>query len=891
MSFLKKCILKLNKSLIITSFILLYTSQLKTQTIPFLPSEIDTAIIEESDQILIQQYGKLYEESDHLMDQLSIFSEFLNQFYDETHWPAFNQQYVSLAEFASKEHTGPDQKSAKAHLGAAYVNEGYIEDVIGNSKSAREFYDKALQLYREVGELNEQGTCYNNIGYLFKNEGNLDSALYYFVKSKQIHKAAGDLSSYSLLLNNEGFIYDVKGDKVKALIKYDSARRIQEENHIVDFLTTTYGNLALIYGEFDDSLKEITYLLKGRAIADSLGDNIDMVSSNINIGSHFLGYKQPHRSLPFYKEAQDEAERLELIEYQGFIYNELARNFLQLEIIDSSEFYAMKAKSVGEKQELTAVLADAMVHLADISIYKKQFNSAVSFANKALEIANSSENEEAQLQALGSLIIAHEGLNNFQLAHSYKKQYDKIKDVEKDLKEQKTLYMLDFKRQVEIINKNDSLARELLQEKSRRELLTKELELEFVNKQRLLLIIGLLFSLLASWFIYRAYIRKKRDREIIAQQKEEVSKQRDIAHKNYELAEKNRIQLQQKNEEILDSILCARRLQEAVLPPQKLVKEWLTSSFILYKPKDIVSGDFYWMETAEYTVNDKKSNLIFFAVADCTGHGVPGAMVSVICAGAMNRAVNEFDLTDVGEILNKVSELIMESFIQSEDDIYDGMDIALCALDLGKKQLFYTGANNPLWIISKEKQLQTQIEYKTYTSEEIGNLTLFEIKGQRRAVGRHDTDEQFVSKLIQLVPGDSVYVFSDGYVDQFGGDNGKKFKSKRLKDLLLQNASLTMSEQRDLLDETIENWRGEMEQIDDISILGVKVNGKERANFTNRELEVLEYLREGLPSKLIADKMEISSHTVDTYRRRLLAKTNTYNSTELLQYAKDKEII
>ena len=297
------------------------------------------------------------------------------------------------------------------------------------------------------------------------------------------------------------------------------------------------------------------------------------------------------------------------------------------------------------------------------------------------------------------------------------------------------------------------------------------------------------------------------------------------------------------------------------------------------------------METANFKLGKKQHSIVFFAAADCTGHGVPGAMVSVICAGALNRAVNEFKLTDVGEILNKVSELVVDTFKKSEEVVQDGMDIALCGLDISRKKLYFTGANNPIWIISNNEKIDTQEIYKTYTIEGSTELFLHEIKGVKKPIGLSDQPLTFTTNEIQLEAGNGIYIFSDGYADQFGGPNGKKFKYSNLRQLLLSNYSKSMENQKEILEQTFNEWRGEQEQLDDVCMIGVKINGKERANFTSRELEVLEHLAQGLPSKIIADFMNISIHTVDTYRRRLLAKTNSYNTTELLNYCKEKEII
>lgn len=393
------------------------------------------------------------------------------------------------------------------------------------------------------------------------------------------------------------------------------------------------------------------------------------------------------------------------------------------------------------------------------------------------------------------------------------------------------------------------------------------------------------------WGLYRLRTRALRQRQEelentveertaeVVEQKKEVELQRDEAHRQKKTVE-------HKNREIMESITYAKRLQEAILPPPRLVKEWLTESFLYFKPKDIVAGDFYWMDTIETNIDGKKKTLIFFAAADCTGHGVPGAMVSVVCANAMNRAVKEFKLSDPGEVLDKVTELVIQSFDQSEEDIKDGMDIALCALDIRDKKLYYSGANNPVYIIT-EADPESKNKYKTLDEK----FELVEIKATKQPVGKYDLVKAFETQVIDLNPGDAIYVFSDGFADQFGGLKGKKYKYATFKRYLLEISQLEMEAQKTKLHTEFETWRDGLEQVDDICIIGVRINGKERNNFTTRELEVLALLEQGLSSKLIADKMEITKNTVDTYRRRLLAKTSTYNATELINYCKEKDIL
>ena len=252
-------------------------------------------------------------------------------------------------------------------------------------------------------------------------------------------------------------------------------------------------------------------------------------------------------------------------------------------------------------------------------------------------------------------------------------------------------------------------------------------------------------------------------------------------------------ELEETHKEITDSIAYAKRIQSAILPPAKLVKEYLQESFILYKPKDIVAGDFYWLE--------HKNGKVLFAAADCTGHGVPGAMVSVVCNNALNRSVREYGLSSPGGILDKTREIVIQEFDKSEEDVKDGMDIALCSLKGNKLQ--YAGAHNPLWIIRKGEILET--------------------KANKQPIGKFDKPSPYTTHTFELEKGDSIYIFSDGYVDQFGGEKGKKFKSKAFRTLLLSIQDKAMEEQRVLIDEAFEAWRGNLEQIDDVCVIGVRI--------------------------------------------------------------------
>ena len=251
--------------------------------------------------------------------------------------------------------------------------------------------------------------------------------------------------------------------------------------------------------------------------------------------------------------------------------------------------------------------------------------------------------------------------------------------------------------------------------------------------------------------------------------------------------------VEEKSQEITDSIEYAKTIQSAILPSSKVINEFLKDSFVLYKPKDIVAGDFYWMEA--------KADRILFAVADCTGHGVPGAMISVVCNNALNRSVREFNLSDPGQILEKARDIVIQEFEKSETEVRDGMDIAICSLIEDK--LEYAGAHNPLWIIR--------------------NGILIETKANKQPIGKFENLQPYNTHSFQLEKGDTIYIFSDGYSDQFGGEKGKKYKSSKFKKFLLSIQENSMEKQLNLLANEFKKWRGSIEQIDDVCVIGLRI--------------------------------------------------------------------
>lgn len=269
-----------------------------------------------------------------------------------------------------------------------------------------------------------------------------------------------------------------------------------------------------------------------------------------------------------------------------------------------------------------------------------------------------------------------------------------------------------------------------------------------------------------------------------------------VDERTKELQIKNE-QITVKNKEITDNVNYARRIQSAILPELSTIRETFSKSFVLYLPKDIVSGDFF-----SFFRNDKNAIII---TADCTGHGVTGAFLSVVGNSLLRQIINERRINDPGLVLDNLHEEMISALNQRNNESTDGMDVAICSLDLERNVLKYAGANRPLWIVRGEELI-----VHSPNKFPVGGLQITH-------------EENFLSHEIQLKPNDAFYIFSDGYADQFGGEAGKKLMTKKFKEMLLSIQHLEMDAQQKYLSDYLESWKGENEQVDDVLVIGVRV--------------------------------------------------------------------
>jgi serine phosphatase RsbU (regulator of sigma subunit) len=430
----------------------------------------------------------------------------------------------------------------------------------------------------------------------------------------------------------------------------------------------------------------------------------------------------------------------------------------------------------------TVGIAEGFLKQSNDYLKQNNLTEAENCLKKALALYQASGNKNALKNTYFLLSKLQEKKKDFVQAYTYYEFYANLKDT--------LLYEQSNKQLVEMSAKYESEKKE-----KDIELLTKDQELQNaqLNKQRFIrngFIIGLSITLLLAFLLYRRYIIK---------QKLNIA----LSNKNDELTDKNLL-IENQNEKIIDSINYAQHIQKSILMDENEIQKILPHSFIYFQPKDIVSGDFYWCS--------KINELILIAAIDCTGHGVHGAFMSMIGNTLLNQIVNEKHITKPSEILEHLHKAVFDALNQQKNGalLNDGMDMAICTIDYENNLVQFAGAKNPLYIIAGDT-----VEAIEADRNSLGGKIIQKNKNLPNA--------KFTNHIVQIKKGTSLFLFTDGYSDQFGGHEKKKFGSQRFKELLLKNRTLPMTEQKKLLIAAHEKWKDTSPQIDDILVIGIQL--------------------------------------------------------------------
>jgi tetratricopeptide (TPR) repeat protein len=646
---------------------------------------------------------------------------------------------------------------------------------------AREYTDQAAELAKENSFKKGLGRCYHLYGMIDMNQGNYKEALEWYGRSLEISTALGDKNSISTANNNMGMVYWNQGSYDNALKYFLVSLKIDEEMKNQSGMASSYNNIGLIYwaqGNYDKALENFTQVI---SIYSQLRDKKGMAGVYSNIGGVNYYKGKQDLAVSFFKKSLELYTEINNKPGMSTTCCNISDVLIEQKKYDEALTYSTRALKIEEEIGNKAQICYVLMSIAKNYSSRKQYEKAFSYLDRASDLAAGIHAFKQLSESYKMKAELYKELNRYRDAFEYHVLYMNIKDSLYNSESSSQIAEMDAKYNADKKNKEI----ELLRKEKEIRTITQEAEKSRAVFVRNSLIGSCAFVLLIAILLFNRNKVKQRANNALAKQKEQIQLQ------NEELGIKNK--------EITDSIKYAKRLQEAILPPTALVKRLLPDSFVLYRPKDIVSGDFYFIE--------EWGSKTFVAAVDCTGHGVPGAFMSIVGYNLLNQALNVYGLNKPFLILNDLNKNISKMLHQSLDDstVKDGMDISLISIDRTNMLLEYAGAYNPLWIIRD------------------GNL--LELKADKFPVGAFIGEDirTFSHQELPLQKGDMIYLFTDGYADQFGGEAGKKFKYKQLQKLLLEINSQSCGEQLRMTENVFESWRGKLEQVDDVLLIGIRI--------------------------------------------------------------------
>lgn len=599
---------------------------------------------------------------------------------------------------------------------------------------------------------------YDNMAYLYQGFSNNEKAVTFMLKGLKAKEAINDIPEISMSLSGlAGTYYKMKNYKL-ALNYFNQSLEIEKKtgNHTTVGIkreAAIIGNIGLCYVGLSEVDKGLENYLMAVKLYRDAGVEQEASAAYGNIGLIYLNHKKDYN--------------------QALIYFK-------------------KAAHLHEMENDVSALAAVYGGICEAYSLQNDFSNALIYGKKAVKNANFSGDKGDILESNRSLALALYNNKNYQLAYEHFKIAFDMKDSIFNESSSQQIAEMQTKYDTEKKEAENSL---LLAEKE-----LDKAELDKKSTQQKMLLLSLFLALVIVVYIAYSLNQKKKTNKLLNAQNEEISTKNDI--------------IEEKNKDITDSINYAQRIQNAILPVDDLLQKHY-ESFIYYQPKDIVSGDFYWIKE----VDDK----IYFSVVDCTGHGVPGAFMSIIGSNSLNRIIDDFKITETGLILDKLNELVLEAIGNKscdEIDIRDGMDLSLCCIDKSTNKLEYSGAHNSLYLLRSLRNTIKEVE----PILEDDNIGFYEVKADKMAIGGNINNNKYHTHLIQLEKNDAIYLFSDGYADQFGGEKGKKFMYKRFKKMFMDIQAQPMHKQLSYIDNTLIDWKGDLDQLDDICIMGVKIN-------------------------------------------------------------------
>lgn len=622
--------------------------------------------------------------------------------------------------------------------------------------------EEALALAKKLNYQKGLALSYNRIGSAYNMQDQFPKALEYYLQALQAYEKIADKKGQAAAMGNMAIIFKKQGNYEKSLEYNEKSLTIKLEIKDSIGIGASYNNIGTLYKDQGNYEKAIEYQLKSLEIKEKIKDRRGIAYSLNNLGSIYA----------------------------------ILGNY------EESLSYQLKSLKIKEEIKDRKGIASSLHDISEVYLRQKKYADAAKYAGQALEIGQALKAQETIERTAGVLHEAFKGLGQPAQALAYLE----LRMITKD-----SLYSAERNREITKLQSNYEIERR----QQEIELLNAQKQLEqdeaALQRIRFYASIGVLVLMLAlAAVLLVGYRRSQSANRLLASQKEEIRQTNEELNSTVEelnsvletVKNQNRL-IELKSASITDSIRYARTIQTAILPFEERMTELLGEYFVLYQPKDIVSGDFYWLSSHE--------NKIFLAVADCTGHGVPGAFMSMIGSAIFDAVVDRDGQQDPGAILEAVHQMTRKALKQDNQLNRDGMDAAFCVLSKqpnGTTQVQFAGAKRPLWYV------------------EHASRQLKEVKGTRRAIGGIHIDQQaipaFVTEQCLLHPGDMLYLMTDGLADQ-NDENRQKLGSEKLRSKLQKIAELPCDQQHDLLTLMLREHMGQSEQRDDITLLGIRI--------------------------------------------------------------------
>ena len=656
------------------------------------------------------------------------------------------------------------------NIGNVFLKQGLYDKAIAN-------YERSLEVRQDIDDLEGVASSLNNLGLVYKNQGDLDRALAYYQNAYKIFEQTNDKIGLANAMNNIGIVFRGNGNQERALDSFLKALDIFQElgNNMGE--ANTLNNIGNIYYQQEKFEQALEFYERSLTISQQLGDKSSVAGKLSNIGGVYLVLGNKQKALESTEKALAIQKRIGDDQGQISTLNNLGAYFKEENDLDKSLGYFLEAekvqKRIGDHSYSTITLSS----IGEIYKDRKQPQLGLKYLSRALREAKEYGSTENQINVYDKLSQTYADAGDFKRSYDYQQLAKVTRDSLDRVVSARELAEMQIKFESE-------------QKQREIELLGKEKEVQDLKLTKQITVRNMIiaFSILAVLMlilIYGRYRTKKRANEELDRKNQEIEQQKKT--------------VEEKNWEITSSIEYAKRIQDAIMPSMAEIHASLPHSFVFYRPKGIVSGDFYWFS--------KRDNTSYIAAVDCTGHGVPGAFLSMIGNDHLNQIVNTEWRRKPDEILNRLHHEIQATLKQKHgfSENHDGMDVALCAIDHEKNVLHFASANRYLYLIRN------------------GELT--ETKGDHFNIGgiMHEDVRHYTLHNIPLQKGDTFYVFSDGVSDQFGGEGSKKFGYRRLKETLMEMHQLPMPEQKQTFEKTMLDWMGTNDQIDDFLLIGIRV--------------------------------------------------------------------